>query len=128
MPHGVVSIATAHSPAGWAAGRDGTIGHPMFKSLIRTIRGPSRDPRMAYITRPLPRYLPDEQVVAALEIAMADNPDPAYLVETLPSALRAVTGHDFQVLDRSTGDVTGSYRKTQVMIRDGEVGLAWLSE
>jgi hypothetical protein len=95
----------------------------MFKSLIRTIRGPSRDPRMAYITRPLPRYLPDEQVVAALDIAMADNPDPAYLVETLPAALQAVTGHAFQVLDRTTGDVTGSYRKTQVMIRDGEVGL-----
>jgi len=92
----------------------------MFKSLVRTIRGPSRDPRMAYITRPLPRYLPDEQVVAALEIAMAENPDPGYLVETLPAALRQVSGHDYQVLDRTTGDVTGTFRKTQVMIRDGD--------
>ena len=27
----------------------------MFKSLIRTFKGPSRDPRMAFISRPLPR-------------------------------------------------------------------------
>ena len=123
MPHGEVSIATAGRAAGCPVPPDGTIADPMFKSLIRTIRGPSRDPRMAYITRPLPRYLPDEQVVAALDIAMAENPDPGYLVETLPAALRQVSGHDYQVLDRTTGDVTGAYRKTQVMIRDGEVGL-----
>jgi hypothetical protein len=95
----------------------------MFKSLIRTFTGPSRDPRMAFISRPLPRYLPDEQVVAALEIALAQDPRAESLVETLPAALRQVTGHDFEVLDRSTRDVTGAFRKTQVMIRDGEVGL-----
>lgn len=95
----------------------------MIKSLIRTFRGPSRDPRMAYISRPLPRYLLDEQVVAALEMAFAVSPDPERLVETLPPALRTVTGHGYQVMDRSTGDVTGTYRNVQVMIRDGEVGL-----
>lgn len=95
----------------------------MLKSLIRTFAGPSRDPRMAFISRPLPRRLPDEQVVAALEIALAQDPRPETLVETLPGALRQVTGYDYQVLDRSTRDVTGSYRKTQVMIRDGDVGL-----
>ena len=95
----------------------------MFKSLIRTLAGPSRDPRMAYISRPLPRYLPDAQVLAALGIALAEDPRPETLVETLPPALRQVTGHAFSVLDRSSRDVTGAYRKTQVMIRDGEVGL-----
>jgi hypothetical protein len=94
----------------------------MFKSLIRTFKGPSRDPRMAYISRPLPRDLPDESVVAALEIALAANPDPAYLPETLPPALREVTGRDLQVMDRSVRDVTGTFHKTQVMIRDGDVG------
>lgn len=95
----------------------------MIKSLVRTFRGPSRDPMMAYISRPLPRHLPDEQVVAALQLAFAANPDPESLVETLPPALKQVTGHDYQVLDRSTGDVTGTYRKVQVMVRDGEIGL-----
>jgi hypothetical protein len=94
----------------------------MIKSLIRTFRGPSRDPRMSYISRPLPRHLPDEQVVEALEIALAANPDPSYLPETLPPALRQVTGAEYQVLDRSVRDVTGTFRKTQVMIRDGDVG------
>jgi hypothetical protein len=77
---------------------------------------------MAYISRPLPRDLPDEQVVEALEIALAIDPNPAYLVETLPPALRQVTGHSFQVLDRSARDVTGAYTKTSIMIRDGDVG------
>lgn len=94
----------------------------MLKSLVRTFMGPSRDPRMAFISRPMPRNLPDEQVVQALEIALAAEPDPAYLVETLPAALRQVTGHDYQVLDRSARDVTGAYTKTMVMIRDGDVG------
>jgi hypothetical protein len=94
----------------------------MFTSLVRTIRGPSRDPRMAFISRPLPRDLPDEQVVEALEIALAQNPNPAYLVETLAPALRQVTGRDLQVLDRSVRDVTGAFTKTMVMIRDGDVG------
>lgn len=94
----------------------------MIKSLIRTFKGPSRDPRMAYISRPLPRHLLDEQVVEALDIALAENPDPAYLPETLPPALRQVTGRDYQVLDRSVRDVTGTFTKTQVMIRDGDVG------
>jgi len=95
----------------------------MIKSLVRSLKGPSRDPRLAYICRPLPRYLPDEQVIAALEIALAESPNPDDLVETLPPALRQVTGHDYSVLDRSTGDVTGAFRRSQVMIRDGEVGL-----
>jgi len=95
----------------------------MIKSLVRSLKGPSRDPRMAYICRPLPRHLPDEQVIAALEIALAANPSPDDLVETLPAALRQVTGRDYSVLDRSTGDVTGAFRRSQVMIRDGEVGL-----
>jgi hypothetical protein len=95
----------------------------MFKSLARTIRGPSRDPRMEYISRPLPRGLTDEEVVAALGVALDHNPNPAYLVETLPASLREVTGRDYQVLDRSVWDVTGAFGKTQVMIRDGEVGL-----
>lgn len=77
---------------------------------------------MAYISRPLPRDLLDEDVVAALELAMAEDPNPAYLVETLPPALRTVTGRDLQVLDRSTRDVTGAFSKVQVMIRDGDVG------
>jgi hypothetical protein len=95
----------------------------MIKSLVRTLRGPSRDPRMGYISRPLPRDLLDEQVVAALELALAADPDPTGLVESLPPALRQVTGHDYQVLDRAAADVTGTFRRTQVMIRDGAVGL-----
>lgn len=94
----------------------------MFKSLKRTLMGPSRDPRMNYISRPLPRDLPDEDVVAALELALRENPNPAYLVETLPGALRQVTGRNLQVLDRSVRDVTGAFAKTYVMIRDGDVG------
>jgi hypothetical protein len=94
----------------------------MFKSLKRTLMGPSRHPLMAYISRPLPRYLPDEDVVAALELAMAETPNPDYLVETLPAALRKVTGKNYQVLDRSVRDVTGAFSKTYVMIRDGDVG------
>ena len=95
----------------------------MLKSLVRTFRGPSRDPRMAYISRPLPRDLPDEQVLAALELAFQADPDPAYLVETLPPALHQVTGRtSLEVLDRSVRDVTGAFAKTMVMIRDGDVG------
>lgn len=94
----------------------------MFRSLVRTFKGPSRDPRMGYISRPLPRDLPDEQVVEALEIALATDPDPAYLPETLPPALKQVTGRDLQVMDRSVRDVTGAFTRTQVMIRDGDVG------
>jgi hypothetical protein len=77
---------------------------------------------MAYISRPLPRDLPDAQVVEALDRALALNPDPAYLVETLPAALRDVTGRDFEVLDRSVQDVTGTHLRRAVMIRDGDVG------
>jgi hypothetical protein len=95
----------------------------MINSLIRTLKGPSRDPRMALISRPLPRNLPDEQVLAALEIALSADPNPDDLVETLPAALRQVTGHDYQVLDRAASDVTGRFRRSQVMIRDGAVGL-----
>jgi hypothetical protein len=94
----------------------------MFKSLVRTFKGPSRDPRMAYISRPLPRDLPDEQVLEALEIALAVDPNPAYLPETLPPALKQVTGRELQVMDRSVRDVTGAFTKTMVMIRDGDVG------
>jgi hypothetical protein len=95
----------------------------MLKSLIRTFRGPSRDPRMTYISRPLPRDLLDEQVVEAIELALQVDPNPAFLVETLPPALKQVTGRDLQVLDRSVRDVTGAFSKVQVMIRDGDVGL-----
>jgi hypothetical protein len=95
----------------------------MLKSLVRTFRGPSRDPRMAYISRPLPRDLPDEQVVEALDLAFEADPSPNALVETLPDALRQVTGRDLQVLDRTVRDVTGAFGKVQVMIRDGDVGL-----
>ena len=91
---------------------------------------------MAYISRPMPRDLLDEDVIAAIDIALAADPNPAYLVETLPAALRQVTGRDLtlpaalrqvtgrdlQVLDRSTRDVTGAFSKAQVMIRDGDVG------
>ena len=94
----------------------------MLKSLVRTLRGPSRDPRMTYISRPMPRDLPDEQVLQAIDIALAADPNPAYLVETLPAALKQVTGRDLQVLDRSVRDVTGAFTKVQVMIRDGDVG------
>lgn len=97
----------------------------MLKSLMRTFRGPSNHPLMAYISRPLPRDLPDEQVVQALEMAIEENPDPAYLVETLPQALKEVTGRDLEVMDRSIRDVTGAFTKTYVMIRDGDVGH-WL--
>lgn len=95
----------------------------MLSSLVRAIRGPSNDPRMAYISRPLPRGLHDEDVVAALERALGADPDPAYLVETLPAALKAVTGADYEVLDRTTRDVTGAFVKPMVMIRQGGVGL-----
>ena len=95
----------------------------MIKSLVRTLKGPSRDPLMSLISRPLPRNLLDEQVLAALEIALSADPNPDDLVETLPAALRQVTGHDYQVLDRAASDVTGAFRRTQVMIRDGAVGL-----
>ena len=94
----------------------------MFKSLARTFKGPSRDPRMGYISRPMPRDLLDEHVVEALELALAADPNPAYLPETLPPALKQVTGRDLQVLDRSVRDVTGAFTKTMVMIRDGDVG------
>jgi hypothetical protein len=94
----------------------------MLKSFVRTLRGPSRDPRMTYISRPMPRDLRDEDAIAALELALAEDPNPAYLVETLPGALRQVTGRDLQVLDRTTRDVTGAFSKIQVMIRDGDVG------
>ena len=94
----------------------------MIKSLARTFRGPSRDPRMTYISRPMPRDLRDEDVVAALELALASDPNPAYLVETLPAALKQVTGRDLQVMDRSVRDVTGAFSRVQVMIRDGDVG------
>jgi hypothetical protein len=95
----------------------------MLKSLIRTIRGPSDDPRMGFISRPLPRGLTDEEVVEALERALVANPDPHFLVESLQPALREVTGRDYEVLDRSVQDVTGAFSKTMVMIRDGAVGL-----
>ncbi len=94
----------------------------MIKSLVRTFKGPSRDPLMTYISRPLPRDLPDEDVLAAIELALRTDPNPAYLVETLPAALKQVTGRDLQVLDRSVRDVTGAFSKAQVMIRDGDVG------
>ncbi len=94
----------------------------MFKSLVRTFKGPSRDPRMAYISRPMPRDLLDEQVLDALDLAFEADPNPAYLVETLAPALRQVTGRDLQVLDRSVRDVTGAFNRVQVMIRDGDVG------
>jgi len=77
---------------------------------------------MAYVSRPLPRGLPDALVVEALDRALAANPDPAYLVETLPSALREVTGRNFEVLDRSVQDVTGAHLRRSIMIRDGDVG------
>jgi hypothetical protein len=95
----------------------------MVRSLIRTLRGPSQDPVMSYISRPLPRGLLDEEVVAALRKALEVDPRPATLVETLPAALRQVTGRDYQVLDRSVRDVTGAFARASVMIRDGEVGI-----
>ena len=94
----------------------------MIKSLVRTFRGPSRDPRMAYVSRPMPRDLRDEDVVAALELALATDANPGYLVEILPAALKQVTGRDLQVMDRSVRDVTGAFSRVQVMIRDGDVG------
>jgi hypothetical protein len=78
---------------------------------------------MDFISRPLPRGLTDEEVLAALELALGRDPNPAFLVETLWPALREVTGRDYQVLDRSVRDVTGAFGKSMVMIRDGEVGL-----
>lgn len=95
----------------------------MFKSLIRTFRGPSQHPRMAFISRPLPRNLTDEEVLAALDLAIERNPDTRFLVETLRPALQEVTGHSYEVLDRSVRDVTGAFTKPMVMIRDGSVGL-----
>ena len=77
---------------------------------------------MEFISRPLPRDLPDATVVEALGRALTENPDPYYLVETLPKALREVTGRDYEVLDRSVQDVTGTHLKRAVMIRDGDVG------
>jgi hypothetical protein len=109
--------------AGGACGIGGYNPKPMLKSFVRTLRGPTRDPRMTHISRPLPRGLLDEQVLAAIDLALAENPDPGYLVETLPAALRQVTGREYQVLDRTTGDVTGSFVKQMVMIREGDVGL-----
>ena len=78
---------------------------------------------MAHISRPLPRGLLEEEVVAAVRKALEVDPRPAVLVETLPAALRQVTGRDFQVLDRSVRDVTGAFANASVMIRDGEVGI-----
>lgn len=95
----------------------------MIKSLVRTLRGPSNHPLMAYISRPLPAGLTDEEVLQALERALEQNPNPRFLVETLQPALREVTGRDYQVLDRSAQDVTGAFTRTQVMIRNGPVGL-----
>jgi hypothetical protein len=95
----------------------------MIKSMIRTFRGPSRDPRMASISRPLPRNLTDEEVLAALDLALERNPDTRFLVETLQPALHEVTGRDYEVLDRSVRDVTGAFSKPMVMIREGSVGL-----
>ena len=94
----------------------------MLKSLVRTLRGPSRDPRLSYISRPMPRDLLDEDVIRAVEIALGADPNPAHLVETLPPALKQVTDRDLRVLDRSVRDVTGAFTKVQVMIRDGDVG------
>ena len=94
----------------------------MLKSLVRTLRGPSRDPRLSYISRPMPRDLLDEDVIRAVEIALGADPNPAHLVETLPPALKQVTDRDLRVLDRSVRDVTGAFMKVQVMIRDGDVG------
>ena len=95
----------------------------MLRSLVRTIRGPSSDPRMDFISRPLPRGLTDEEVLAAMALALEREPNPAFLVETLRPALREVTGRDYEVLDRSVRDVTGAFGKTMVMVRDGDVGL-----
>ena len=78
---------------------------------------------MSYISRPMPRDLHDEEVLAAIEVAFERDPNPARLVETLPAALKEVTGRDLQVMDRSVRDVTGAFNKVQVMIRDGDVGL-----
>lgn len=121
VSYGDASIAAAVAETSFAGPR-ATIARLMFKSLVRTFRGPSKDPRMAFISRPLPRDLPDEQVLAALELALATDPDPAYLVETLPPALMQVSGRSLQVLDRTVRDVTGAFVKTSVMIRDGDVG------
>ena len=77
-PRSGSSLGTPVYPTDVAAptARDGTIAPPMLKSLVRTLEGPSRDPRMAYISRPMPRDLPDEQVLEALEIALAGRPQP----------------------------------------------------
>jgi hypothetical protein len=56
------------------------------------------------------------------EIALAANPNPDDPV-IAADHWRQVTGHDYQVLDRAASDVTGQFRRTQVMIRDGAVGL-----
>ena len=107
-----------------AAGDDARIG---YRCSSRS-SAPSWDPVATRgwwpaISRPLPRYLPDDDVVAALDLALAENPNPDYLVETLQPALKKVTGHEYEVLDRSTRDVTGAYARTMVMIRDGDIGL-----
>jgi hypothetical protein len=78
---------------------------------------------MGYISRPLPRGLLDEQVVAAVRRALELDPRPTSLVETLPAALREVSGRDYQILDRSVRDVTGAFSQVSVMIRDGDVGI-----
>lgn len=78
---------------------------------------------MGHISRPLPRGLLDEQVVAAVRRALEVDPRPTSLVETLPGVLREVTGRDYNVLDRSVRDVTGAFSKVSVMIRDGDVGI-----
>jgi hypothetical protein len=77
---------------------------------------------MTFVSRPMPRDLLDEDVIQALEMAFTADPNPAHLVETLPPALKEVTGRDLRVLDRSVRDVTGAFTKVQVMIRDGDVG------
>ncbi len=94
----------------------------MIKSFVRTLRGPSRDPRMAYISRPMPRDLLDEDVIAALELALAEDPIRPTWSRRCRRHCKQVTGRDLQVLDRSTRDVTGAFSKIQVMIRDGDVG------
>ena len=122
-PRALCPYRDASIAAGVAGTGSGYNLAAVINSLVRTFRGPSRDPRMAYISRPLPRDLPDEQVIAALELALSVDPNPAYLVETLPPALRQVTGREgLEVLDRSVRDVTGAFAKTMVMIRDGDVG------
>ena len=80
MPRSGSSLGTQVYPtdvSGPSERPDGTIAPPMLKSLVRTLRGPSRDPRMAYVSRPMPRDLPDEQVIQALEMALGADPNPS---------------------------------------------------